>query len=84
MLNIFFKFKITVEMFNCNRLQQDNSKVLEQNLRDYKMIIRLEQTFIGTTEVSLLSSSSDTIINDNIKHFYIHRDRKAIGVISGT
>ena len=40
-----------------------------------KMIICSEQTFIGTTKVSLLSSSSGTIIKRQPKALYIYRER---------
>ena len=43
-------------------------------------MIRSEQTFIGTTEVSLLSSSLDTIIKRRYKALYVHRDRMVIRV----
>ena len=42
------------------------------------MIIRSEQTFIGTTEVSLLSNSSGTMIKQQSKALSIYRDRKVI------
>ena len=49
-------------------LEIDNSKVLEQFFlqSNFKMNIRSKQTFVGTTEVSLLSSSSGTILKQNI------------------
>ena len=42
------------------------------------MTICSEQTLFGTTEVSLLSSSSGTIIKQQSKALYLYRDRKVI------
>ena len=42
------------------------------------MIIRLQQILIGTTEFSLLSSSSGTLIKRQSKALFIYRDKKVI------
>ena len=42
------------------------------------MIIRLQQILIGTTEFSLLSSSSGTLIKRQSKALFIYRDKMVI------
>ena len=48
-------------------------------MSDYKIIISSEQIFIVTSNVSLQSSSSGTIIKQQSKALNMFKDKKVIG-----